>query len=145
MYKRKEELEKFLKHVKLPDPEIIISKIKEKFPELEKWVYRKPNKVSLGTVITYVDLDLNKVGIGGVVVNITYAPTNDYNKKHIKYIHLKNTSFIKEFNHPMNWKIEPSRYHLFESTGKKNIIDKIGMKYLLDEINTYKQKINTDT
>jgi len=103
-----------------------------KFPELKKYKFMDNEDISLGTIIKCVDLNLNKVSIPAIIVNIEYYSSPN-KLKIIKYITVVN-NYKKSY-----WKLKPKKHYMF----KFNDNDKSGLKAALerllgDEINKYK-------
>lgn len=109
-----------------------VDSILTKFPELKKYKFMNIEDITLGTIIKCVDLNLNKVSIPAIIVNIEYY--SSFNKlKIIKYITVVN-NYKKSY-----WKIKPKKHYMF----KFDDDDKSGLKAALEkllgnEINKYK-------
>ena len=85
----------------------IISKIKKKFDKLELYDFLSPNTIKLNEMIRYVDKDLKKMSIIGIVIKIEhFSIMND--QSDIKTIH-----FYSPFTKTM-WSINPTKYYLFK-------------------------------
>jgi hypothetical protein len=104
-----------------------------KFPELKNYKIMNTVDIAKGTIIRCVDLDLKKVSIPAIIVNIEYYKS--YNKlKTIKYITVLN-NYKKSY-----WRLKPKKYYVFQFDDN----DKSGLKSALerllgDEIDKYKE------
>lgn len=111
------------------DIKSIIKKLKKKFSQLENCEFREQSKIKVSESIRYVDKDMTKVSIIGIVTHVEHYSYIDDNSK-IKSIHLSNP-YTKT-----TWKINPDNYYLFkvyrmtnEMKGTKEMHDII-QKYL---------------
>jgi hypothetical protein len=104
-----------------------------KFPELKNYKFMNNGDIAMGTIIKCVDLDLKKVSIPAIIVNIEYYAS--FNKlKTIKYITVVN-NFKKSY-----WRLKPKKYYMFQYDDNDHSGLKSALERLLgDEINKYKE------
>ena len=118
-----------------------ILKIKQKFKKIKSYEYKKPTELEIGMMIKYVDRDLKKLSIIGIVEHIEYYSI--INKNKIKTIFL----YGHYTKNKTKWKINPKNVFIFQvKRPQKNKLDKllenlIGENY--DEI-TSQDQINID-
>ena len=111
--------------------DIIINMILKKYKVLENYDYVYANKIKKGDIIKYVNIDLKKISVCGLVVHIAY--NDEYNKKFISYILLYN----KYKN--IIWSIAPKKYYIFKS--KKIGIYNKNNEFIRQQIEAYKNKL----
>ena len=85
-----------------------ISEIKTKFKELKNYKYKQPNEIDIGMMIRYVDRNLTKLSIIGVVKHIEYFSL--INKNRIRSIHLYG---VYSENATL-WKVNPKSIYIFQ-------------------------------
>lgn len=100
-----------------------VDKIIRKFKILRNCEIIMPNNIAVGQAIRYVDKELLKVSMVGIVTNIDYY--SEINKSDIKTVFLYN-SYTKR-----SWKINPEKYYIFQHR-KIKLGDKI-MNEIIDE------------
>ena len=112
-----------------------IAKIKKKFNKLELYEFKLPTAINLNEMIRYVDKDLKKMSIIGIVVKIDhFSAIND--KSDIKTIHLY-SPFTET-----SWSINPSKYYLFKvrrASKEREMVNQL-MKDYIDQIDKYLKK-----
>jgi len=111
--------------------EIVIDMILKKYKVLENYNYVNENRIKKGDIIKYVNIDLKKISVCGLVVDIVY--NDDFNKKVITYILLYN----KYKN--IIWNIAPKKYYIFKS--KKIGIYNKNNEFIRQQIEAYKNKL----
>ena len=113
----------------------IVSKIKKKFDKLELYDFRLPNAIKLNEMIRYVDKDLKKMSIIGIIIKIEhFSIVND--RSDIKTIHLY-SPFTKTM-----WSINSSKYYLFKVhrlSKERKLINKL-MKDYAEQVEKYLKK-----
>lgn len=110
-----DEINNLIKKIKSKKNDIE-KKIKDKFPELETFVYKSnTSKILPGKIIRYVDLKLKKISICGIVTLISYYDDYRDNNKVVKNIHLLSKG--TNGNPSITWKISAKKYYIFESIG----------------------------
>ena len=127
---------------RINNTEKIVNKIKQKYKILKYYDYITTDyKIKKGDIIKYIDLELKKLSVCGLVIDISYI--DDYNKKKILSYHLYNP-YKKIF-----WYISPKKYYLFRSQKRGhinniNITDYLKENILKEHIEQYKNdnKIN---
>lgn len=150
MDERLSKINKLIKDVDIKnnDNELIYT-IKKQFPEIETFTFRPSNKVTEGSIIRYVNLNLTNLSMSCIVKKITYRTNLDFFKKKIvKNIYLSHNDNF--------WRIRATKYYIFESNGKVSSISKIlkndlenyiegnnegNDDYLLDQIQKYLKTI----
>lgn len=104
--------------------------IKEKFPDVETYTLRSSNKVRAGSIVRYVDLNLDNLSPCCIVKKISYRTNLDfYEKKIVKNVYLSSGNRF--------WRIRATKYYIFESNGQVSPLARI-LK------NAYKNNINNE-
>jgi hypothetical protein len=111
--------------------DIVINMILKKYKVLENYNYVYENKIRTGDIIKYVNIDLKKISICGLVVDIIY--NDKYNKKVISHMLLYN-KYKK-----IIWSIAPKKYYIFKS--KKLGIYNKNNQFIRQQIDAYKNKL----
>lgn len=83
-------------------PDEIIHKINKKFKSTKYYNFIRTEELDTGMIIRTVDLDLSKISIPGIVVNI-----KETSSKKIGIVVLYNSEKT------IYWKINPDKYYLF--------------------------------
>ena len=98
-------------------PDNIIHKINKKFKTTKYYNFIRTEEIATGMIIRCVDLDMNKISLPGIVVNINNGRKKD------NIITLYNSS------QPIYWKINPDKYYIFEViSGNNNAIREFAEK-----------------
>lgn len=132
-----------------------ISNIKKKFKELKQYEYKDPTKLQIGTMVRYVDRELTKVSIIGIIKHIEYFSL--INKNRVKTIFL----YGVYTEHNTKWKVNPKNIYIFQvkrpqkdkvtrllenlignELDEITSIDKINIDYFEDEFKKHKESHN---
>jgi hypothetical protein len=106
--KRLKDINNILRFYNEPDiPDLLINKIRRKFPSLKNCEYLHTEQLGIGDLIQMVDLNITHLSIKGVCVKINYSEN-----KTIESILLFNSN-IQIF-----WKINPTKYYVFKAKTK---------------------------
>lgn len=113
-----------------------VSIILKKFDELQNFVTIDNTEITKGIIIKCVDLNMEKVSIPAIVVDIKYN-TSFNNLKTIKNVTLLN-NYKKSC-----WKIKPANYYIFKAdikscSGLRSMLEKL----LGEQIDKYKELLN---
>ena len=98
-------------------PEDIKKKTIQKYPYLKSYKTITADKIKMGDVIRYLNLNLEKISIACIVVDITYVSSIDpqINNKKISKILLTNI----DSKHKIFWSINPAKYYIFKNSRYK--------------------------
>ena len=126
--KRLRDINNILRLYNEPDiPDLLINKIKRKYPSLKNCEYLHTEQIEIGDLIQMVDLNITHLSIKGVCVKINYTEN-----KTIESILLFNSS-IQIF-----WKINPTKYYVFKAKTKIEEAD----EYMNNSIKDIYKNIN---
>ncbi len=114
--KRINNIDKFLQDFKELDiPTYIIKKINKLYPDTLKYDFIRTEELEIGIMVRLVDLDLEKIYMPGIVVNIKSTSSRDI-------------GILVLFNPAIDiyWSVNPDKYYIFkmyklsEMESKKN-------------------------
>lgn len=143
MSNRLNDINNLVNNVKISDNKDaqIIKEIKQKFPtDFEEYSYVVTGtKINRGDIIKYVSLDLKKVSIAGIVIQLNY-------EDHMLSSSLKNILLLNK-NKRIFWQINPKKVYIFRSyklgkISKKN--SEINNDFWRQQINSYLQNYEND-
>jgi hypothetical protein len=102
--KRINNLDKFLENFNEIDiPTYIIKKINKLYPDTRKYDFIRTEEIELGIMIRLVDLDLNKIYMPSIIVNIKSTSSRDI-------------GILVLFNPALEiyWSVNPDKYYIFK-------------------------------
>ena len=115
----------------------IVNKIKDTFPILQTYTFKTANKLRPGQVIRYVDLNLNKVSIYGIILKVNYYNSFYTDTPSVKSLFLLNR--VKN----ITWHVDPTKVYIFlQNLTKESDLAKFAREYLNQHAESYKQKLN---
>lgn len=135
MEDRLNKIDKLVSHLEnnevINENSVIVQQIKKKFKYLEFYTYKMDSKIRICYAIRYVNLELNKLSIPGIVVRIDYESTYSKNIKTILlYNKMKN----------IYWIISPKKVYLFVSNRINSSLGRdIADKILAEHVKYYKE------
>ena len=100
---RMNNLEAFLQDFKEIDiPTYIIKKINKKYPDTKKYDFIRTEEIELGMMVRLVDLDLGKIYMPSIIVNIKSTSS-------------RTIGIMVLFNPALNiyWSVNPDKYYIF--------------------------------
>lgn len=122
-------------NIKNKDEEIV-NEIKEKFPEIKTYLFKKSNKVFKGEIIRYVPLELDRISPSCIVRYITYRSINGIQTNMIKNIYVSYENMDGEV---YKWRISARKYYIFQAIEK--ISDTKNYNYFIEQANIYEKQI----
>ncbi len=106
--KRINNIDNFLREYHEIDiPDYIIHKLNRKFKSTKYCTFLRTEEIHIGMLIRYIDLDMKKISIIGMVVNIH----NNINKNDVFVLYSSSKAIY--------WKINPNKYYIF-GVGDRN-------------------------
>jgi hypothetical protein len=116
----------------------IVEKIMKKFFDiLEEYSFKPAEKIMVGDIIKYVDLNLEKVSIYGIVMKINYNET-------IMDKSLKSFDLFNNITQTY-WKVNPKKVYIFKSYKLGEHSKRRTLKanlFLMEEIENYKKSFD---
>lgn len=93
----------------------IVKDIKKKYKELKSYTYKLESQVFINDIIRYVNLDLSKLSITGLVVKIHRNKNNTGVKSYLLYNRFKD----------IYWSLNPKKVYIYVS----NYIDDVNIEF----------------
>lgn len=106
----------------------IEDEIKLKFPNLQYYSFVDPNILSLGNIIRYVNLQMNKISLPVIIIRIdrvTYLDSYEVSTIYVKF-------------YRRMWKINPKKHYIFLSNNVGSVYDD---NFMMNEIEKYKNNL----
>ena len=115
----------------------VVKEVYRKFPDMVNYHYVKPEQLTRGMCIIYVDHKLEKLSAVSFVVETKKVMTTKPRKKITKLVRLYAERGKGKNKEGITWNIDATKYYFFESLGHRSGLKRWADEFMAEHVNKY--------